>query len=210
MPGAPRERGGAAIDCTVWSAPREDFLDHPPAPWTVLDRTYLHRSPWRSFAVERVLTHQGAEIAYSFLEAPDGVYVVPLTSEGQIVLLRQYRLPVRQWLWEVPSGSVGDEAPADAGRRELAEEIGGTCSTLEPVGACYGLPSSVTSRHYFFLATGVTLGPSRHDPTELLDIVPVAADEALAWARSGQIDATGSAFALLLCEPLIRRHLAEG
>jgi ADP-ribose pyrophosphatase len=177
-------------------------------PWDVLRRTYLHRSPWRSFVRERVRIHSGAEIDYAYAEAPDAVFVVPLTPDGQIVLIRQYRQPVRDWVWEVPAGAVGDERPLAAARRELAEEVGGRCTGMQALGWHYAASAAMTNRHYAFLATGVTFGACRREATELLEIALVEPDEAFARARSGAVNGAESALALLLAEPHVRQHLA--
>src|SRR5207248_9546310 len=132
----------------------------PDGPWQVLRRTVLYRSPWRSFVQERVRIHTGIETEYAFTETPEAVFVVPLTIDHQIVLIRQYRHPVRDWVWEVPAGAVHDEPPAAAARRELAEEVGGRCAALRALAWHYGASASLSSRHHAFLATGVTLGAS--------------------------------------------------
>jgi ADP-ribose pyrophosphatase len=178
------------------------------SPWPILARNYLYRSPWRQFVVERLRTETGVEFEYSYVEAHDAVFVVPLTTDGRIVLIRQYRVPVRDWVWEIPAGGIDGEPPEAAARRELAEEVGGTCTGLEPISSWYGSPAVVRSRGYCFLATGVTLGESRPEPTEALEVVPVAPARAFAWARAGVIGSPSSGLALLLCEPLIHRYLA--
>jgi ADP-ribose pyrophosphatase len=185
-------------------------LGEHPSPWPIRSREYLYRSPWRNFVVERLQTQSGDEFEYSYVEAHDAVFVVPLTTDGQIVLIRQYRVPVRDWVWEIPAGGIDDEPPEEAARRELAEEIGGICTGLEAISSWYGSPSVVRSRGYCFLATGVTLGESRPELTEALEIVPVAPEQAFEWARTGVIGTPSSGLALLLCEPLVRRHLAAG
>jgi ADP-ribose pyrophosphatase len=180
------------------------------SPWPILDRRYLYQSPWRKFVVERLETQTGDEFEYSYVEAHDAVFVVPLTTDGQIVLIRQYRVPVRDWVWEIPAGGIDGESAEAAARRELAEGIGGTCTGLEPISSWYGSPAVVRSRGYCYLATGVTLGESCPEPTEALEIVPVPPAQAFEWARTGVIGAPSSGLALLLCEPLIHRHLAAG
>jgi ADP-ribose pyrophosphatase len=174
-------------------------------PWHVLRRTYLYRSPWRNFILEHVGIHSGTEIAYAYTETPDAVFVVPLTTGGQLVLIRQYRHPVRDWVWEVPAGSIHDELPVAAARRELAEEVGGQCTTMQALGWHYGASASLTSRHHAFLATGVTLGASAPEPTELLQVALVEPEEAFARARAGAVKSAESALALLLAEPHVRR-----
>jgi ADP-ribose pyrophosphatase len=175
------------------------------SPWRVVQRRYLHRSPWRSFVRERVRIHSGAQIEYTYAETPDAVFVVPLTEDGRLVLIRQYRHPVRAWVWEVPAGSIHGESPDAAARRELAEEIGGRCADLHALGWHYGASATLTSRHYAFLATGVTLGASSREPTELLQVALLEPEEAFARARSGEIRSAESALALLLAEPYVRQ-----
>jgi ADP-ribose pyrophosphatase len=94
-------------------------------PWEVLKSEYLLRTPWRTVRTDRLRLHDGNETDYSYLEAPDAAFVVPLTTSGKIVVVHQYRHPVRAWVWEVVGGMVGADTPAEAARRELAEEVGG-------------------------------------------------------------------------------------
>ena len=57
--------------------------EHAASPWRFLERTYVLRSPWRNFVVERVETQPRVEMAYHYMEAPHAVFVVPLTAEGR-------------------------------------------------------------------------------------------------------------------------------
>lgn len=173
-------------------------------PWQTLGTEPLLESPWRSFRHDRVRLHSGAEIDYSYVETPRAAWVVPLTTNGEIVLIRQYRYPVRRWVWEVPAGAIGDEAPIEAARRELAEEIGGHCRDLRPVGRFFSSSAHLTLEAHVFLAVGVELAVADREATELLEIVVLPADEALARARSGAIDEGQSALAILMAEPLVR------
>ena len=178
-------------------------------PWEVLGTEYLLRSPWRDIRQDRLRLQTGDEVAYTYLEAPEAAFVVPLTTDGKIVVLRQYRHPPRAWVWEVVGGAVGGDGPAEAARRELAEEIGGRCRELVPLGSFYALAGALSSRHHAFLALDVELGEPHHEPMELLEIVLLDPDEAFARARDGRIDESQSALALLMAEPRVRAYLAE-
>ena len=179
-------------------------------PWEVLGTEYLLKSPWRNMRSDRVRTHTGHEIVYSYLEATDAAFVVPVTTDGKIVVIRQYRLPVRTWTWEVSAGMVAaGEPPIEAARRELREEIGGTCDELVPLGSYFACTGSITSRHYAFLGLDVTLSEPEHEPLELIELVLLDPDDAFARARDGRIDDAQSALALLMAEPLVRAHLAR-
>lgn len=177
-------------------------------PWTTLAERELYRSPWRRFVVERVRTHGGVEIEYSYAEAPDAAFVVPLTHDNRLVLLRQYRHPVRDWVWEVPAGSIHDQDPAEVARRELREEVGGTAERLVPISTHYSCAGHLRQRIHIFLATGVRLGEPSVEPGELFETVALDPATVLRWAHDGVISDGESALALLLCEERIRRHLA--
>lgn len=65
----------------------------------------------------------------------DGVIVVPITTDDRIVLIRQFRHPIRMWLRELPRGASEEgESPDDAARRELKEEIGAEALEIFPLG----------------------------------------------------------------------------
>jgi ADP-ribose pyrophosphatase len=177
-------------------------------PWEVLETEYLLRSPWRDVRKDRVRLHTGDEVVYTYLEAPDAVFVVPVTSDGKIVVLRQYRHPLRAWTWEIVGGAVDEDGPVASAHRELAEEIGGHCRELVPLGSVYGLSGALTSKHHMFLALDVDLGETDREPMELLETVLLDPDEAFARARDGRIDESQSALALLMAEPRVRAHLA--
>jgi ADP-ribose pyrophosphatase len=180
-----------------------------PLPWQVLGARTLHKDAWREVVTERVRLHGGQERAYTYVKTPAAVWVVPLTADFRIVLLRQYRHPVRAWCWEVPAGTIGAEGVRASAARELSEEVGGAFSELLEIGAFYSSSAHLTLKAHVFLATGVTLGPTCHEETELIEIVTLPANEAFARARAGEINEGQSALALLLAEPHIRRRLAD-
>ena len=97
----------------------------PPA--VELDTTdLLDTTPWRSAVRDHLLVRGDTRTSYTYLAVPRAVFVVPVTDDGEIVLVRQYRHPIRDWTLEVPAGTVDEsETPLDAARRELAEEAGG-------------------------------------------------------------------------------------
>jgi 8-oxo-dGTP pyrophosphatase MutT (NUDIX family) len=177
-------------------------------PWEVLGSEYLLRSPWRDFRRDRVRIHTGDEISYSYIEVNDAAFVVPLTTDGRIVVIRQYRHPPRAWIWEVVGGMIGPEGPAASARRELMEEIGGRCQEIVSLGSYYGTAASMTAYNHAFLALDVELGEMDREPMELIEMVLLDPDDAFARARDGRIDDSQSALALLMAEPLVRAHLA--
>jgi len=174
-------------------------------PYRTLEQRYLLQSKWRSFRQDRVDIGNGRVIDYSYAEVPRAVFVVPLTQDGRVVLIRQYRYPVRDWVLEVPAGSLETPAedPAATARRELQEEVGGECQELIHLARFYSSSAHLNLDSEIFLATGVRLGKAQLEETELIQLLILPAREALKLAQQGQISEGQSAYALLLAAPHI-------
>lgn len=189
--------------------PNDISGDEPANPWTTLGSERVFATSWLAIRQDRVRTHHDEEITYSYVDHQGAIAVVPVTTDGRIVLLRQYRYTVRAWCWEVPSGSIeGAEDGASAATRELAEEIGGQAQALHLITTFYLSNGISNERMVVYLATGVTLGESHHEATELMRVVPLARAEALRLAHAGEITDGPSALALLLAEPHLPPPLA--
>lgn len=174
------------------------------AVWETLTSEYLWQSRWYNLRQDRLRTQDGHEFTYTIVDHPGAVWVVPVTVDGHIVLVWNYRYAVDGWCYEVPAGGLSpDLTPEEVARRELLEEVGGTASELRYVGQFYTSNGISNEVAYVYLATGVELGETHREPTELMEmrLVPVA--EALRMAREGEISDGPSALALLWCEPLL-------
>ncbi len=185
-------------------------MDEPAAstPYQTLSSRYLWQSRWYNLRQDRIRTPDGSEGTYTIVEHPGAVWVVPLTADGRIILEWQYRYTVQDWCWEVPAGGLlPGSTPEEMARQELQEEIGGRAAELDYVGWFYTMNGIGTEVAHVFLATGVELGATRREPTEVMETRLVPAAEALRMARAGEITDGPSALALLLCEPRLRTLL---
>lgn len=172
--------------------------------WECLASQFIWQSHWYSLRQDRVRATSGQEFTYTLVDHPGAVWVVPVTEQGQIVLIRQYRYPVGEYCLEVPAGGLSDGlSPEEAARRELAEEIGGTAAELRYVGRFYTSNGISNEIAYIYLATGVELGETQRELTEEMETRPVPAAEAMRMARCGEISDGPSALALLWCEALL-------
>jgi glycosyltransferase A (GT-A) superfamily protein (DUF2064 family)/8-oxo-dGTP pyrophosphatase MutT (NUDIX family) len=172
-----------------------------PAPPPVrLERSRLVLgSPWRAVLEDRLAGDSGPLSTYSYLAVPRAVFVVPVTAQGEVVLVRQYRHPVRDWTLEVPAGSVEDgETPREAAERELAEEVGGRAREWRHLTTFYSSSAHLSLRSDAFLATGVVLGAPNPGDEEHLTVVRMPVPETLARARAGELVEGQTALALLL------------
>lgn len=178
-------------------------------PYTTISSRHLWQSRWYSLRQDRLRAVDGGEITYTVIEKPGAVWVVPVTPDGQIVLIDQYRYPIDAWCLEVPAGNVETDDILTDAARELAEEIGGTAAEIVPVTDFFTMNGIGNELATVTVAHGVTLGPAHREPTEHMTLRLVPAAEALRMARQGAIKDGPSALAILLCETALTPYLAE-
>lgn len=137
------------------------------------------------------LTHApGVRTDWFVLELPDCVSVVPLTDDGRIVLVEQYRHGIGDWVLECPGGSVDavDPDPAAAARRELLEETGYTAGEFVALGSSARDPGSQSTRVYTYLARDCRLaGKPSPGSFEDLRLRLVTRDELIELIGAGAI-----------------------
>lgn len=168
-------------------------------------RPYTHRII--NVRQDHVLVAGQHEIHYAYLESAGAVWVVPVTPDGQIVLIKQYRYSVDEWTWEVPAGGMHDHEgdPESLAHRELAEEVGGEADRMQYLGWFYGGVAITNSQCHVFVAhnTRFTL-EQQLEGAETLEVHLTSIDEALHKARTGKMRDGRSALALLWSEPHLR------
>lgn len=174
----------------------------PRAAAVVDEQCQQHVSPWRRFVVDRL--SDGRE--YAYLDVPPAVWVVPVADNGDTVLVRQYRHPVRAHPLEAPAGSIEPgEHPDAAAARELLEEVGAVARCLRRVGGFYSSSAHVSLRGLVYLATGVEFGPPTLAHREGIELVRMPFARAVALAERGELCEAQSALALIQADRALRR-----
>lgn len=170
-------------------------------PITPIESRRAWDCPWYGVRQDRILLPDGSEGVYNVLEHPDAVWVVPVTNEGEIVLVHTYRYPLQKWGWELPSGAIAaGESPLEAARRELREEAGGTAADWHFLMRLSAMNGIGTEYANLFLAKGVTLGETAHEAAEVMTVHRFPVTEVIRMARAGEINDVASVLALLLAE----------
>lgn len=138
--------------------------------------------------VDTVELPDGGQSTREIIEHAGAVAIVALDSEGQVVLVKQYRHPVQKILLEIPAGTLeNDEAPLDCARRELEEETGLTASHWDKILTYYSTPGFTNECLHIFMARGLTAGTAKTDQDEFIETVRVPLSEAYQQIFTGQI-----------------------
>ncbi len=121
----------------------------------VVETEVITEGPKR-FVHEKVRMPDDTEIDWYYIDTPDSVMIVPITADGDVVLIRQYRHNLKTHTLELPAGTVmRGESPKDAALRELWEETGFELdpqSSLVDLGNYFVLPSETNRNAHLFLA----------------------------------------------------------
>lgn len=174
--------------------PQQAPVQDDAAELAVTDRTVLHEGKVFDLVGEQVDLGAGGVVYREFLAHPGAVAVVALDEADQVALVRQYRHPVRSYLWEVPAGllDVPGESLLSAAQRELAEEadlVAGTWHTLVDFATT---PGGSDERIRIFLARDLHQVPAadryQREAEELdMPLRWMDLDEALAAVLAGRL-----------------------
>jgi 8-oxo-dGTP pyrophosphatase MutT (NUDIX family) len=125
------------------------------------------------------------------IEFPDWVLILALTSQQEIVMVRQYRHGTEKVCLELPGGLVEphDTSPELSAQRELLEETGYKASKVRLIGECYPQPAILSNRCFFYLAeNAVKMQQQNLDAGEDIEIITMPLKEFQARIESKEID----------------------
>ena len=159
-----------------------------PSPERVLESRRLYEGRIVNLRIDTVELPGGLKATREVVEHSDVVAIVPLLEGGDVLLVRQYRLPTENVLLEVPAGGVDrGESVEAAAQRELGEECGWRAGRLERLGGFYVSPGFCNEFVHVFLATQLEPVESHPDPDEQLVVVRLPLPEALRFVSGGEI-----------------------
>jgi 8-oxo-dGTP pyrophosphatase MutT (NUDIX family) len=168
-------------------------------------RTPIHRGRVFLLVRENVTLDNGVTTDLEYLEHPGAAAIVPLISPDEVILIKQYRHALKQYIWEIPAGTLDPaEAAEDCARRELAEETGYAAADWHSLGEITPVPGYSDERIHLFLATGLSTADQNLDPDEVLAVHRVALPKALEMIARGEIRDAKSICALLLAQQWLR------
>ncbi len=156
--------------------------------------------------VDTALLPNGKTATREVVEHNGGVCVVPLTDDGCVLAVRQYRYPYSEVVLEIPAGKRdGDEDPFICGVRELREETGASAEEFRFLGELYPSPGYCGEIIWMYAAKGLSFGDMNPDEDEFLAVEKIPLEDFVSMILSGEIKDAKTQAAVLKLKMLVDR-----
>lgn len=159
-----------------------------------------HKGRIFTFRSDEVLCPNGKLALRDVVDHNGGVCIAPVTDEGELIFIRQFRYSYEEVLIELPAGKleIGENADVEAaGRRELEEEVGAVAGKMTDFGVFYPTCGYCNEKIYLFVATDLTFTEQHLDEDEFVEVVRFSLDEAVKMVMDGTI-VDGKSIALIM------------
>ena len=140
----------------------------------------------------------GKQLERHVILHPGAVTVLPILSDGRIVLIKQYRIAVEKYLIELPAGTLEPgEEPIITAKRELIEETGYNAGKIVPLFTFYSSPGILHEQMHLFLATELSPGDTSLEDGEDIELLLLDEIEVKKLIEAGEIQDSKTLIALL-------------
>ena len=170
-------------------------MSKPDAPG---ESSSVHRGFVVNVRTERVTLANGHQVDLDIVPHPGASTVAPITADGDVILIRQYRHATGGTIYEVPAGKLDPgESPEVCAARELEEEAGVRAGRLVDLGWIWTTPGFTDEKIFLFAGLDLTPVATRHQDDEVIETVTLPLAEALAMVWRGELNDAKSALTFL-------------
>jgi len=148
----------------------------------------LLRTPIFWVTMDKAIDPDGFEIDRAIVQHDGSAVVLPIDEKGRVLLARQYRLPAKDYLWEIPAGRMDEgETPLQAAKRELKEETGLSAKKWTKLFGLYMSPGFVAEKMHIYCAQELKQGKTNFMGDERIESKWFAAKEVNEMIKTGKI-----------------------
>ncbi|MEM4717867.1 MAG: NUDIX hydrolase [Desulfurococcaceae archaeon] len=159
----------------------------------------------RFSVVRRIYSKQDGLFERDVVLFPQAVVVLPFISDDEIILIKQFRAPLNDFIIEAPAGVVNEgESPEETAKRELVEEIGYFPMKLFKLGSFTPSPGYSSELLHFYYAKDLVYVGARPDKYEIIEPWRTSLDSAYKMVTSNEIKDAKTALIILLYKSMIR------
>ena len=154
---------------------------------------------------DSVLLENGETAMREVVYHNGGVCILPLTENGEVIFVRQFRYPYKEEVLELPAGKLNlGEDPFESAVRELKEETGAEAKKYTSLGRLYPSPGYCGEIITMYLAQQLSFGEQNLDEDEFLNIVKIPFDEAVEMVLNGEIPDAKTQTAILKTKIMLK------
>lgn len=148
-----------------------------------------HKGRIFDFVREKVTLPNGITRLYDFVKHRGAVVVIPIIAKDKAIIIRQFRIAINQYIYELPAGSIDKgENPTACAKRELTEETGYRASAVKKIGKLIPCPGYSTEILHIFKATGLKKTEiAEKDPDEIIETMIVSRAQIRKMFKSGKM-----------------------
>jgi len=140
----------------------------------------------------------GRNVYREYIDFGESVAILPLSNNNKILLIKQFRMPIGKWIYEVPAGTVEEgEEPIECAKRELIEETGYKAGKMIHLFNIYLSPGYSNEYMYVYLARELSYVGARPEEGELINIEWVNIDKIKDMIKNNVIEDSKSIASLL-------------
>ncbi len=138
---------------------------------------------------DTVELENGKTATRDVVEHPGGVCVLPLTDQNEVIMVKQFRYPYGEVIYEIPAGKLDrrGEDPLDCGKRELEEEAGMIADEFTFLGRMYPSPGYCAEIIHIYLARGLHPSKQHLDEDEFLEVYKIPFQTVFEAVMAGEI-----------------------
>lgn len=166
-----------------------------------IDSKIIHQGKFISVRRDEIDYPDGVHKTWDIILHPGAVAIIPITKEGDLILVEQWRRAIGRVTLELPAGVIDPgETPEVCAQRELQEEIGKKAGKIAYLGSYYSSPGVYTEKVHLFVARNLETSQLRGEDTDEIDIRIVPFKDALKLIKDGMICDAKTALGILLVE----------
>lgn len=161
---------------------------------------------------ENITLKNGVTTELDIIRHPGASAIVPAYGYDQIILIRQYRHAIGEYIWEIPAGTLNKgEDPLECAKRELLEETGYRANFWEKLGVITPVPAYSDEKiHVYFAANLVKEGDQDLDEDEVLDVHRFKVRDVMEMIRRGEIKDSKTIASIFMATLWIKNKVEEG
>lgn len=168
----------------------------------------IYKGNFISFGTLKVLLPDGKEATRDIVYHPGASVVVPITDDGQLYMVRQYRKPIESESLEIPAGKLDKgEDPHNCAIRELKEETGLEANSIKHMIDIHSTPGICDEVLHMYVATGLKEGESCADEDEFISCEKLPVNKLVEMILKKEITDAKTIIGILLAEKVIKGEI---